>query len=546
MRKFLVAFLVAALAGCATLPTSGPVLVGGPITIEGGPDIEYLPTGPAEGASPREILDGFIAAGAAPQNNYRIARSFLTDAAALMWNPARETVIRGVYAKVTTVSSTELSYSTFVEARVDENGVFQPASAKKATEWRYSFVRENGEWRLHNAPDLTLVTEVAFESAYDDYTVYFYNHDRSAFIPDVRIFARQADPVTAVARAVIAGPSEFLPNANTAFPEGASLAVAPVEVEAGKAIVDVSDVVAQASVSDQEDMLSQLGVSLSELTDVSTTAMSINGTPLAISAIPGLESNPRVDDRPLVVYDGQMGYVTATEFTAVVGVGERIPELQPTSVSFDADLGAAAVGTRVGVYLVGERTERVSDLPSLVDPQIDGTQSVWWVSPESPNRISLFAGGRSFTVNGPWSPSATVVGLEVSREDARVAIAVNERGSGRLFVGAIEVDDNGRPTDVTGFRSLSVVFDRILDIAWADATHVALIGTDNSVVHAEVATVGGRSTLLGQPQNPARISGGNTGVAGLVVIAKNGQLWRPRGTGWQSMGIPAEVLATQR
>jgi hypothetical protein len=546
VRRAFALFLVASLAGCASLPTSGPVTVGGPITVEGSADIEYLPTGPAEGASPREILDGFIAAGAAPQNNYRIARSFLTDASALSWNPARETVVRGVYAKVSTVSSSELSYSTFVEARVDENGVFQPAVAKKPTELRFSFAREAGEWRLQSPPDLTLVTEVAFESAYDDYTVYFFNNDRTAFVPDVRIFARQADPVTAVSRAVIAGPSEYLPNASTAFPDGSSLALAPVEVVSGRAIVDVSADVAQASLADQEDMLSLLGVSLGELPGVSSTTMSINQTPLPVSAIPGLEPNPRVDDRPLVVYDGQTGYVTSTEFEALEGIGMRIPDLQPTSVSYDSTLGVAAIGTRVGVYLVGQRTERVSNRPSLVDPQIDGSQSVWWVSPESPNQVSVFAGGRALTIGGPWSSRATVVGLEVSREGARVAVAVNDRGTGRLFVGSIEEDENGRPVGVSGYRSLAVVFDRIVDIAWADSTHIALIGTENSVAHAEVVTVGGRSTLLGQPQNPARISGGNTGVAGLVVIAKNGQLWRPRGSGWQSMGIPADVLATQR
>ena len=546
MRRFWLVVAVLSLAGCAGLPVSGPVLVGGPIGVEILAEVDYLPAGPSEGASQREILDGFIAAGASPQSNYRIARSFLADSAAVNWNPMRETVVRGVYASVETLSETTLSFSAGVSARVDERGVYQIAPTSSVSTWEFGFTRVDGEWRLNGVPDLTVLTEVAFESAYDEYTVYFYNHDRTAFIPDVRIFARLGDPVTAVARATIAGPSEYLPNASTAFPLGSELAVAPVEVERGRATVDVTDAVQQASTKDQRDMLSQLGVSLGQLSGISSSVLSVNRIMLAVSAIPGVESNPRVDDRPLIVYDDEVGYLDGLDVVPLENRGRQIVGLSPTSLSYDADTDTAAVGTREGVFLVGDRTEQVSLKPSSVDPQIGGGRSVWWVAPETPHRVSILSGRPQFTFTGPWPRSALVVGLEVSREDSRVAIAVNDGGRGAVFVGAIAVDEDNRPTGVSGFRQLSVVADSILDLAWSDATHVAVLSTTNGVVHAEVATVGGGTNLLGQPQNPARISGGNSGAQGLVVIAQNGQLWKPRGTGWQSTGTPAELLATQR
>ncbi len=545
MRRAFVVLAVLALAGCATLPTRSPVQVGGPIAIEGQTEVEYLPTGPADGATQREILDGFIAAGSAPQNNFRIARSFLTDAAALSWKPAHETVVHGIYAKVQNLSSTELQFSTTVEATVDENGVFDASENRAQRQWQFRFAEVNGEWRLASVPDLTLVTEVAFASAYDEYTVYFYNRDRTAFVPDVRIFARQADPVTSVARAVVAGPSRYLPDASTAFPEGAALAVAPVELADGRAIVDLTEDVAQASIVDQQEMLSQLGVSLGQLPDVTSTTISVNRNALSIAAIPGLESNPRVDDRPLIVYKNRIGFSAGTRIEPLDTNGPRIANLKPTSVSYDGTTHSAAVGTRVGVYLVSDRTDRIADRPSIVDPQIDSSRAVWWVDGTAPDAIQIVAGGRHLTVRGPWSRGATVVGLEVSRENARVAVAVNDKGRGRVFVASVATDDSHRPTGVSGYRALPVFVDSVLDIAWSDATHIAVLDATNSVVHAELVTVGGRAVLLGQPQNPARISGGNTGVAGLVVLARNGQLWRPRGAGWQSTGVPADVLATQ-
>jgi hypothetical protein len=546
MRRFALAMAVLSLAGCAGLPVSGPVLVGGPIGVEIRAEVDYLPAGPSEGASQREILDGFIAAGASPQSNYRIARSFLADSTAANWNPARETVVRGAYSAIDTLSATSLSFSADVSARVDERGVYKLDPASSVTTWEFGFTQVGGEWRLNEVPDLTVVTEVAFLSAYDEYTVYFYNHDRTAFIPDVRIFARLGDPVTAVARATIAGPSEYLPNASTAFPEGSELAVAPVEVEGGRAVVDVTDAVQQASTADQRDMLSQIGVSLGQMSGVTASALSVNRVIVPVSAIPGIESNPRVDDRPLIVYNGTVGYSDGQGIEPLEDIGRQIAQLDPTSLSFDTETDSAVVGTRDGVFLVGERTEQVSLQPSIVDPQIGGARSVWWVAPRSAHRVVVLSGATQITISGPWSRSARVVALEVSREDARVAIAVNERGRSAVYVGAISVDENNRPTGVSGFRRLSVVADSILDLAWSDATHVAVLLNRNGVVHAEVATVGGGTNLLGQPQNPVRISGGNAGIPGLVVIAQNEQLWKPRGAGWQSTGTPAELLATQR
>jgi hypothetical protein len=454
--------------------------------------------------------------------------------------------VRGVYASVKVSAATELTYFTTIVSRVDENGVFSTSSRPESRDWQFGFTRTDGEWRLSVVPDLTVVSESTFASTYDEYIAYFYNHDRTAFVPDVRVFARQGDPVTSVARAVIAGPSQFLPNASTAFPPGSELTTAPVEREAGNTTVDVSDTVVEASIRDQQDMLAQLSASLGEITDVTSTVMSVNRVSLTIPAATGIEPNPRVDDRPLILYDNSFGYSTDAEIESIPSNEARIVNLTPTSISYDASTNATAVGTRTGVFLLTDRTERVSDRESLVDPQIDGSRSVWWVDPTTPHQVSVSIGGGKIVLDGPWPRSAQIAGLEVSREGARVAIGVNDRGRGYVLVGAISVDESGRPSGVSGFRRLTIAAESIIDLAWADSTHVAVLGSRNGVIHAELGTVGGGSRLLGQPQNPARISGGNAGITGLVVIAGNGQLWKPRGAGWQSTGVPADVLATQR
>jgi len=545
MRKVVLALAILALTGCATIPTSGPVLVAGPNTVGSQTEAEFLPAGPAEGGTQREILDGFISAGSAPQNNFRIARSFLTDEAALVWNPAGGTMVRGIYDSVKVTAATEMTYSTAIVSAIDADGVLTTIEPSETREWNFSFSRVNGEWRLSGAPDITLISESTFSSAYGEYVAYFFNHDRTALVPDVRVFARQGDPVASVARAVIAGPSTYLPNASTAFPEGSALVSVLVDADKGNATVDVSDDIKQSSNTDQQDMLAQLRASLGEFPDVTLTSMSVNQSLLTIAAVPGLEPNPRVDDRPLILYNNSFGYSADSQIESIPSNAASIVSLKPTSVSFDASINSAAIASPTGVYLVTNQTEQISAKASFVEPQIDGSGSVWWVETHLPDLISVFAEGREFLVDGPWPGSARIVGLEVSRDDARVAIAINDAGHGYILVGAITADDFGRPEAVSAYRRLAVSADSIVDIAWADSTHVAVLGSRNGVVHAEVATVGGGSRLIGQPQNATRISGGNKGVAGLVVISTDGQLWKPRGAGWQATGVFADLLATQ-
>ncbi|MEN9911079.1 MAG: hypothetical protein RLZZ441_647, partial [Actinomycetota bacterium] len=382
-------------------------------------------------------------------------------------------------------------------------------------------------------------------SAYGEYTAYFYNRDRTAFVPDVRVFARQGNPLNSLARAVIKGPSQYLPNASTAFPQGSELVGVLADVELGNVTVDVSETVSKASITDQQDMLSQLAASIGELPDVNATAISVNQLLLPIVAVPGLEPNPRVDDRPLILLDSSFGYSTETGIESTYWNAASVVSLKPASVSFDASTRTAAIGSPTGVYLLEDNIVPLSSRPSFVEPQIGGSQSVWWVKSDSPDRVFVFCDGRDFSFRGPWSGSAQVTALEVSRDDARIAIGINDGGRAFIMVGAISVDIAGQPRFVSGYRSLNFSADSIVDLAWADATHVAVLGNRDGIVHAELATVGGLSRLIGQPQNPIRISGGNEGVEGLVVISADGQLWRPRGTGWRSTGITADVLATQ-
>lgn len=545
MRKLLGTLVVLLLAGCTNLPTNGPVQLGGPLDAPTETQVQYLASGPVEGATQQEILEGYLAAGAAAQDDYHVAKLFLTDDFAAEWNPLQEAVIRGGETTVSSTGSTSLTYSTAVTARVSRGGFYSLEDGGASQSFEFGFEQVDGEWRISKAPDAVFITSATFDSVYQPFTVYFYNQSRTQFVPDVRYFARAGDPVTQVARAVIAGPSEFLPNAATAFPSTVTLVASPIEISEGRALVDVSREILDANADEQQAMLTQMTTTLDAISGISAVSLTVDRSVLNVTGgrLPVATPDPLVSENALIVRDGELGFAVGGNVEPLGRLGERILALAPVSISYH-DTGVAAVGTARGVYFVGDSQIQVSDKASVVEPQIDGGNTVWWVSPTDASTIRVFAGGRSAAVSAPWGPKATVRALEVSREDARLAVAVDTPSGPRLYVASIGRDATGRVTSVTGYRRLPVSGSAIVDIAWSDSTNIAIITTRNASSFVELASVGGVTAPMGQPTKAMSIAGGN-GKSELVIRTADGILWQPRAGGWQSLGLSATLLATQ-
>ncbi len=84
----LAALLSTALVACAGLPTSGPVNPGVRIVDDdGSADFAFIPKGPVQDATPQQIVEGFIAAGTGPSNNWETAQQFLAPSFKGTWKP---------------------------------------------------------------------------------------------------------------------------------------------------------------------------------------------------------------------------------------------------------------------------------------------------------------------------------------------------------------------------------------------------------------------------------------------------------------------------
>ena len=183
------AFLSAVLVACTSIPSSGPVNSTDRTTGVDTSDVDFLPPGPSTGATPEEIIAGFIAAGTAAQDNYRVARSYLAERVKEEWNPNASVLIRRGEPLVSVVSNTVASYVAPIISSVDELGRFSASPSVSAQTLDFRLVREDGEWRISGLSDGIVLTEAAFAEAFSSYRLYYFSAGYRELVQDIRWFA---------------------------------------------------------------------------------------------------------------------------------------------------------------------------------------------------------------------------------------------------------------------------------------------------------------------------------------------------------------------
>ena len=118
------------LSGCATLPQAGDPVLGPDIQFGKATDfLYYSPLPPSEDASQEEIVNGFINAGTGPQNDYSVAREYLTDDFKATWNPSEEVIIQERRVSLSFLTGNRAELKVIPQATIDKNGIFQLAES---------------------------------------------------------------------------------------------------------------------------------------------------------------------------------------------------------------------------------------------------------------------------------------------------------------------------------------------------------------------------------------------------------------------------------
>lgn len=585
--------LVALVAsGCAAMPDSGGIS-----KVEfsqGSADKNLLqakvyPLGPARGAQPRDLLTGFLDAVTADEG-YDVARQYLTEAAAAAWDPdagirvADNLDVPTTQAVTDTESVASLSVHGTEVATVDAKHSYRLSDGRKGLTSDFTFVRgKDNEWRIDKLPSGVIMNETNFRNSYRQVDRYFYAApDPSAFvaggakevlIADPIYLRRRMDPLTAAAKALVVGPSDWLaPVARTEFPH---------DVGGVKVTVDDSRVAhVQLDVDAGDDnscrrMATQLFYTLADQVKGQVERLDLKGRRGACTAGRTDAGTPagvskyyqRADNGVLMVTDdqhsgdpvpGPLGKAqpggTPLSTVAVARDGSRAAALsgdghQLFSVPLSAGTAAMPEPVLTSSAKAGDKDN------ALASPSWDGHGDLWVVDrAQQLGRVVMVRGNKTYTVPVEGLEGQSVQALKISSDGARVALVVRNAGSGTrslLFGLVMHGGTTEAPTArIVGLRRVAPLLTDVASVSWAEADQLLVLGKEGDRIQQlyYISTDGSQSSDTPLQSGPGWVAisasesrGSVLAAAQPVLAVTEGKVYRLLSNQWREVQMPDKV-----
>lgn len=524
--------LALVLSACSGMPTAGPVQAVRDDDDQAGSTVRYAPAPPAPGASPQQIVSGYLDAMLAYPVSTGVAERYLTTAAAERWNPAAGThVYRSASTSAPSPSradggTVEVELGTDPVLDLDARG--RVVRGDGADERTIRLQRVDGEWRIADAVDGLLVSAEFYDAYYRPFDLYFFDAPGERLVPSVVHLPVGEQLATSLVTTLARGPADPTAQLRTYVPALDDVrASVPVDAD-GVADVDLGAEAAVLSVADQGRLAAQLVRTLGQVEDVAGVRLSAGSTALTPrdQRVQAVDSWGRYVPRS--VEPGPFGIVAGR---AVGLVGENIEavpaawDVDPDDTS-ELDVGAARVAT---VNL--ERDAVLVRSRSGADPlevAADDVVAARWaptdtlVVVDAPDGARVRAVGPDTTrvLPAPGLAGRDVTSFTISPDGARYA-ATTGGASPDVVVGAVRrsVDD-----EVVGLGepiSTDWGVERPASASWPDGATVAVIADSDL----------GRQVYTGR-LDATTVAGGGLGgspvlpdVGARSLVARDDEQW---------------------
>lgn len=473
--RYLLFGLAIALSGCVAIPTDSDV---GSLAPDEQPVVStahYQPAGPVAGATPIELVRGFVESMLAYPVTRKIANEYLTEQAAKDWR--KETDIL-VYSDLRIRGSERdglISVEVALTSRIDASGTYSLLDDRRTIS--FPMKKIDGEWRITEAPAGVLVSEEWSRAYIQPFSAYFFD-DSQGLVP-VPVHAVVGDQLaTTLVTALAAGPpAESARILQTSMPPVAEVRPS-VPVAEGVADVALLVPVADMPEATATRIFAQLNWSLSQIPGVDHVRVTgADGLLVDVGEGVGGDSwrhlGPPEDGR----------FVHAVADDKVTRIDGAAAQLAP------GDWGSTANGARQ-VVIAGARIAAVRAAAVTVG-SVDGSKSVQvegrgfltpvidlsgatWVVDERGNRIRLVEGDEVRSISKPGSARWT--SFAVSPDGARWAATT---AKGNILVGFLRRSD-GHVKQLTRPSVLPVAGLRAQQVQWRDGT-VLIATVDDEV-----------------------------------------------------------------
>lgn len=547
MRPLVAVLIVLSLTGCASLPVSGPVRIGPDLSTNNDAEsFYYSPSVPTDGASQTEILTGFIAAGTGPQNDYAVAREYLSESIRSTWNPNQEVLIQRATPKVIIGEDNSAELELDVSARIDVDGKYESLPVGSGRILDFEFVLENQQWRLSKVPDATVLIRPVFDVVFREYSIYFLDRQKRNLVPELRWFPATPATGTRLVNALLRGPSAWLrPAVVSSIPSGTRLSIDAVTVEDRVALVDLTARALVATRLDRQLMKAQLDATLSQLINIESVAVSIERSRQEIT-----EANldlQATGSKSLIALSDKGLEGISTPDTSFFRPAEDFFALNPTNLfALSKQSGSLAVASPAGVVRTsasdpGAEVELIDGRTQIVALEYDHQDYLWSINRSRGSDIfATGLDGERYRVLAAWLNQESIRGFALSPEGSRAVLLVQGAQKNRVLLTSVVRSQAGVPLELSNPVEIATEISNPSYLSWISDTGVAVLSKSGDFSNAYLVDIGGTSRMITSVTGArAIVSAGPSGQ--LYLLADSGELYSFTGSTWSLLrgGISA-------
>jgi hypothetical protein len=571
----LVLAVAVAVAGCATVPTSGPVQQVGAGQNGLSQEQDYsqpIPVGPGPGWSPKQIVNGFLAASASFEHDHAVAKEYLDPVAKHSWQPGWAVTVVSNSPTITPIGPLPRSVSDQSQsqsqlfakvkvtglpvATITGSGQYQVYSGSSSKSYPFSLLRINGQWRIDALPSSQglLLTQADFQRVYQPRDLYFLSQSRNTLVPDPVFVPQQAtntELATGLVNALLQDPTGWLSGAAvTGFP-ARSHPIGQVRINGPNATVDLGGSKGKAVTADRqqlEQMAAQLVWTLATgPTPIQSVELELNNRPVQISGflyqLPQTYRGwvPQQAAGSTLYFIGSNGTVQALSGAGQPGAGQTgrvspvpgaagaagVPPLTSIAVSPDGRSLAGITSGGGAVYVTG--LSHGAPVRQWRPPSGSCTSLSW----DAKGDLWIAADGIVWVLP-PGAASATPVTVDVPAgsdvTDFRVApdgvrVAMIVRGSSRSTVQIGAIVHSGESTAVLEPPvTIGAGITRPDALSWYGSDDlVVLAGSPPGTQLDEVPLNGGQPTTIPTPGTPVSVTAASSeGSAADIAVGLPG------------------------
>jgi hypothetical protein len=575
---------VLAASACTGLSTSSAIQPGLEVGSVQANEVRVEANPVAPGSSPLQVVQGFIRAAAASDDQYQAARSYLGSAPQGTWRPYSSVVVFGSDSEVTFKSASDTTVTAVANAiaRIDGTGRYEELPPSSKVQVTFRLEHTSGEWRIATLPDNfgTWLGRADLDRLYDPFRIYYVSAGDHRLVPDVRWLPLGTGLATRLARSLLAGVPDYLRGAvRTDIPAGTQLAVDAVTIDSGTAKVDLAATRLGNDPGQRQNLGAQFLATVTQAPGVERVALRLEGADLQMpngeSTVESLSalgfatpSDPVV--KPLLRVGSTLVPVDPDD------VGDRVertpppgsanlPTVQPgwayLAMSRNGQEVAAVGGDRAQLVRWRGTTQVQLASPGtrLSRPTYD-REDVLWVAGRSGATTRIWAINAAAdpgdaakvapqVVAADWVADRSVLSLRLSPDGQRVAVITTNRDGKdpRVDVAGVVRQPNGLPASLADPLRLAPTLTLARDLVWVDDATLAVLGrlTSSQVVRPWLVPLGGPIEAGPEIVGAQSITTVNA-ERGLVVTTDKHQVLIRAGSRWQRVGEGTDLLVGAR